>query len=249
MKLVMLCGPGDTSAAVINHLQAEFGAFPILMESKESRIKFIRRRVRRLGLLKVLGQLAFVSLMVPLLRCKSAQRYQYLVCSKGLNLSQEPFANAVRVESVNGAEVEAWLRESQPDIVVVNGTRIISKRILEASQALFINIHCGITPKYRGTHGGYWARVRQDSLNCGVTVHLVDAGVDTGKIFGQRLIDPKSSDNIITYPLLQVAAALPLLVEAVKGNVNLSAPEGESEVWFHPTLWGYLFFGVTKGIW
>jgi folate-dependent phosphoribosylglycinamide formyltransferase PurN len=249
MKLAVLCGRGDTSAAVINHLQIEFGNFPILMETRESRRKFLKRRAKKLGYLKVFGQVAFMLLAVPLLRRKSMRRYQHIVRCEGLNLSQEVFANAIQVESANGANVEAWLREYEPDIVIVNGTRIIAKRILDASNATFINIHCGITPSYRGTHGGYWARVHQDSKRCGVTVHLVDPGVDTGKIYGQKLIEPNNSDNIVTYPLLQVAAALPVLVDAIKGKMSTSVPEGKSEMWFHPTLWEYLFFGLKKGVW
>jgi methionyl-tRNA formyltransferase len=36
----------------------------------------------------------------------------------------------------------------------------------------FVNIHVGITPKYRGVHGTYWALVNNDVENSGVTVHL-----------------------------------------------------------------------------
>src|SRR5438093_9923670 len=46
--------------------------------------------------------------------------------------------------------------------VVVNGTRIISEAVLTASDAVFINMHAGITPKYRGVHGGYWALYNGD---------------------------------------------------------------------------------------
>ena len=100
-------------------------------------------------------------------------------------------------------------------VVVVNGTRIIARRVLEASDAVFINTHCGITPEYRGVHGGYWALYRSDPENCGVTVHLVDPGIDTGGILAQQRIEPGPHDNFVTYPYLQLAAGLPLLVEAV----------------------------------
>jgi folate-dependent phosphoribosylglycinamide formyltransferase PurN len=227
----------------------EFGDFPIILESKESPKQILKRRAKRLGVMQVIGQLAFVLLVVPILRRKSARRLRQIVRKDGLDLSREIFSNAFRVDSVNGADVEALLRKCQPDIVVVNGTRIISKRILAATPAKFINIHCGITPMYRGTHGGYWARVSQDDQNCGVTVHLVDAGVDTGRIFWQKIIKTDKSDNIITYPLLQVSAALPVLIEVIKGNMRDLPAIGDSNIWFHPTIWGYLYSGLKRGVW
>ena len=46
--------------------------------------------------------------------------------------------------------------------MVVNGTRILSRRMLESIDAVFLNMHVGITPKYRGVHGGYWALANGD---------------------------------------------------------------------------------------
>jgi folate-dependent phosphoribosylglycinamide formyltransferase PurN len=54
----------------------------------------------------------------------------------------------------------------------------------------FVNIHVGITPKYRGVHGTYWALVNNDVENSGVTVHFVDEGIDTGNIINQAIVVP-----------------------------------------------------------
>ncbi len=70
-------------------------------------------------------------------------------------------------------------------MVLVVGTRIISRKVLVAVAAPFINYHDGITPKYRGIHGGYWASAQSDLANFGVTVHLVDPGIDTGEVLYQ----------------------------------------------------------------
>lgn len=249
MKLVMLCGPGDTSAAVANSLREEFGHFPIIIEKKESYRKLLRRRANRLGLLRVFGQVAFVLLISPIMKHRSKRRYFSIIRNERINISDQIFEKAIRVESVNSKPVEDWLVKYQPDIVVVNGTRIISKSVLESIFSTFINIHCGITPKYRGSHGGYWARVHGDDQRCGVTVHIVDSGVDTGKIFGQLQIHPTHLDNITTYPLLQVSAALPVLKAAIRGEINPYDPEGESGIWYHPTFWGYLFHAFRRRIW
>ncbi|RZK35168.1 MAG: formyl transferase, partial [Hymenobacter sp.] len=148
------------------------------------------------------------------------------------------------VPSVNSPECIALLQELQPDVVVVNGTRIIGKKVLASVPCPFLNTHAGITPLYRGVHGGYWALANNDPSHCGVSVHLVDTGIDTGGILYQALIAPTAEDNFTTYPLLQLAAGLPLLARGVRDALagtlrRRPAPVGESRLWSHPTLSEY----------
>jgi phosphoribosylglycinamide formyltransferase 1 len=87
-----------------------------------------------------------------------------------------------RVPSVNSNVGRALLRKLAPYVLLVIGTRIIGNETLHALDAPFINYHAGITPKYRGVHGAYWACVEGDTEHCGVSVHLVDTGIDTGPV-------------------------------------------------------------------
>lgn len=243
----MFCSAGDTSSAVANALRQEFGPILIIQEEHEARGVFLRRRVKKLGLMAVAGQVAFMALANPVVRRLSRGRSQEI--AEGLDLT--PPTPDLEVTSINGDDVLAWLRRELPDVVVVNGTRIISKRVLSATGALFINTHCGITPAYRGSHGGYWALRNVDRARCGVTVHLVDPGIDTGDIIGQREIAPTPRDTIATYPLLQIAAAIPVLIEALREPTGIRAysANGDSAIWYHPTLWGYVWTGLARGVW
>jgi hypothetical protein len=245
LKVALFCSEGDTTSAVANRLREEIGPILIVRELHEPRGLFLRRRVKKLGLVTVAGQVAFMALANPILRRVSGGRRREI--AQGLDLTV-PLPD-LEVESINGDDVLEWLQRERPNVVVVNGTRIISKRILSATDAIFINTHCGITPAYRGSHGGYWAL--RDGGPCGVTVHLVDPGIDTGDIIGQRTIEPTRRDNMATYPLLQVAAALPVVMEAVRDPARIKAysASGRSAIWYHPTLWDYLWTGLTRGIW
>jgi folate-dependent phosphoribosylglycinamide formyltransferase PurN len=94
-----------------------------------------------------------------------------------------------------------------------------------------------------------------DPSNCGVSVHVVDAGVDTGPIIAQARITPSPSDNYFTYHWLQLAASLPLLIRAVEDALSdqlaTSKPSADisSRQYFHPTLWSYFWSGVSRGVW
>ncbi len=45
-------------------------------------------------------------------------------------------------------------------------------------------MHPGICPEYRNAHGCFWALARRDMGNVGMTLLRIDAGVDTGPVYG-----------------------------------------------------------------
>lgn len=243
-KIVMLAGPGESTDILFHALDAEFGVHRIIVETSVSQKQLLKRRAEKLGWRTVLGQIAFKLLVAGPLGRAAQPRLQALKQAHGLNDQPLPPDRTIRVTSVNDPACIAALQSLNPDVVVVNGTRIIAKRVLTSVPCPFINTHAGITPLYRGVHGGYWALANGDAAHCGVSVHLVDAGIDTGGIIAQALIQPGSEDNFATYPLHQLIAGLPLLKDAVRaalaGTIQLRpAPEGVSRLWSHPTLAEY----------
>jgi folate-dependent phosphoribosylglycinamide formyltransferase PurN len=253
-KKIVLLGREDSQTAIVyNSLRSEFQLAGVIVEEGESRFKFVKRRAKKLGLGKALGQIAFRLVVVPLLKVMSRSRVEEILQQFGLDASPIPAAKLTNVASVNSDETIRVLRELQPGVVVVSGTRIIAARVLNCVPALFINMHAGITPMYRGVHGGYWALVENNKEACGVTVHEVDRGVDTGRILGQARIAPNGVDNFATYGFLQLAAGLPLLKTAIRdaceGQLQaLAAPSGESRLWTHPTLGEYVYHRVKSGV-
>jgi len=119
--------------------------------------------------------------------------------------------------------------------------------------APFINYHAGVNPKYRGQNGAYWARSNADADHAGITVHLVDEGVDTGGILYQARAEFEPDDNISTYQHRQIAVALPLLIRAIEdalaGRLEPHQVDLPSRQWFHPTLWAYFKTGLKQGVW
>ena len=217
----------------------------VIIEKKNARSTLIKNRIKKLGILKVSGQLLFQFITQKMLFAGSARRRLEIISKNDLNHSPVPSSKIIHVESVNDAATINKIKQLNPSLIVVNGTRIISKKVLAACPAKFLNMHMGITPKYRGVHGAYWALVNKDAHLCGVTVHYIDAGIDTGSVLKQALIEPdKIKDNFTTYPYLQLAAGLPRMQETIseiKRNIpNETAPlSPESALWYHPTFFEY----------
>ncbi|HWM87147.1 MAG TPA: formyl transferase [Kofleriaceae bacterium] len=248
--MVLLAGESRFSRAIWNELRRRWPDARAIVESPIPRRQLVRRRLRVLGPVAVAGQLAFVGLVVPLLRRRGEARVREVLARHGLD--DGAFTGDVtRVSSVNTADARAALRSLAPRVVVVHGTRILDRETLACVDATIINMHGGITPFCRGVHGGYWALADGRPDLAGVTVHLVDEGIDTGPVLAQALIEPGDQDSFTTYPALLTAAGLPLLIAAVEralaGTLSPRPPlvAGPSLLRSHPTLWGYLWRRAT----
>jgi methionyl-tRNA formyltransferase len=64
--------------------------------------------------------------------------------------------------------------------------KIIKKPAIELAQHGFINFHPSLLPYNRGKNYNFWCLVEQAPY--GVTLHLIDEGIDTGPILFQREI-------------------------------------------------------------
>ena len=254
MKIIMLCGKGDSSLFMYNGIKDDFQIEAVIQEEKPSIKKLIKRRIKKLGIVKVLNQILFQVLIPKMLMFFSKERIEEIKNNSSLKNESVSKTILTEVTSVNSIECLNLIAEIRPDVIIVNGTRIISEKILISTNALFINTHVGITPEYRGVHGAYWALRNNDIENCGVTIHKVDAGIDTGDIISQENIKLTKKDNFVTYPFLQSSRAIDRIKKALKSikkeelETYKKVKKSESKLWYHPTFTGYLYNRIFKGI-
>ena len=253
MATILLIGKaGDSTRALYNHL-FEHHDVKVIIEKRESRTIFLRRRIRKLGFLTTLGQILFAIYIKIILTPISARLKSRIIEKYDLKFRAIPEKVISRVDSVNSLDARRLVMNSLADLIVVSGTRIISKETLRSSAAPFINIHAGITPSYRGVHGCYWAKVNGEEGLCGVTLHYLDEGVDTGGVIGHSLLVTEHTDNFVLYPLLQLGKGLELLDTFLSGGSFDIIREYRgvsliSNQYYHPTIWTYLYYWFKDGI-
>jgi folate-dependent phosphoribosylglycinamide formyltransferase PurN len=251
-EVVFLTCGNDLGRIAASRLAAAFPGVKIVVEQPVSRAELIRRRIKHLGLVHVAGQLAFI-VFSRVLALVSRRRIAAILRRHQLEPRWPDGCERINVPSVNSPECIACLTRLDPRVILLLGTRILNRATLAAIQAPLINYHAGITPKYRGIHGGYWAKAEGDLENFGVTVHLVDAGIDTGAVLYQARLAPSARDNYATFPYLQLAAVLPLMEQAARdalaGTLKPQTVDLPSRLWSHPTLWGYLARALRNGAW
>jgi methionyl-tRNA formyltransferase len=212
---------------------------------RSHQIDMIRYRFRKLGPWVFAGQMLFILWDRFTIQPRSQRRIDQLL--EGHDISPPDGRIPTHdVESVNDPEVIELVRGQDAKAIIVSGTRIIGRRMLAAGRQ-FINIHCGITPRYRGVHGAFWAVVEGRPDLAGTTVHLIDPGVDTGAIIGQAAIEVEATDTYRTLPAKQYLVGLRLMEDAVAAALSGSLStyrrdDLESRQWYSPTprdYWQY----------
>ena len=250
--VVILTAGGPLAEAVINTVAAHFHNVAVIQEFGESPGEIVRRWYRLLGARRAIGQLAFGPLQ-RLAAFRAQRRRRDILHQAGLSGIVDSKIPRRHVPSINSEECRQALTEFAPRVVLVVGTRMIRTATLCCIQAPFINYHAGLNPRYRGQYGGYWALARGDVDHAGVTVHLIDAGVDTGATLYAAPFVMTSTDSIATIHYRQVVVALPLIIQSIgdglKGTLSPVVSSGPSKQWYHPTAYEYVKYGFTKGLW
>lgn len=97
-------------------------------------------------------------------------------------------------------KILALLEEVEADVIVLAGfLGILGAGIIEKYRDRIVNVHPSLIPKYCGKgfygHHVHEAVLAAGDTETGVTVHLVDEGVDTGRILMQRKVPVLPGDT------------------------------------------------------
>jgi hypothetical protein len=119
-----------------------------------------------------------------------------------------------RVPTLNGPEARAALEDV--DVAVSLDNALISEATFALPRHGTINVHHGAVPAYRGGPPVFWELA--DGLDrVGFTVHLIDAGIDTGPVLAEGEVPIERRRTLAE----TLAATMPALHEA-----SLDALEG-----------------------
>ncbi len=117
--------------------------------------------------------------------------------------------------NVNSGEVKDRLIKIKPDLIVSAHLRkILDKEIFSQAAKGAINVHPSLLPKYRGLSPQHQAILHGDTES-GVTVHYIDADVDTGEIVVQEKFPLGADDYILHVQTKMLAIYKKIVVKAI----------------------------------
>ena len=109
-------------------------------------------------------------------------------------------------------EATGVLRQLAPDLLVLVGADVVPASILAIPRLGTINAHYALLPAFRGMNVTEWSVLYGAPV--GVTVHLVDAGIDTGPILLREEIALERGATFATLRARHREVAARLLVRA-----------------------------------
>lgn len=130
------------------------------------------------------------------------------------------------------AALTAAVAVYEPDLVVSAGfMKILGENFLARFPNRVLNTHPALLPAFPGAHAV------ADALEAGVkvtgsTVHLVDAGVDTGPIVAQRAVEVVDTDDVESLHERVKATERELLMEVVAKLVRVGCTVNGRKVSF-----------------
>jgi folate-dependent phosphoribosylglycinamide formyltransferase PurN len=121
---------------------------------------------------------------------------------------------------LHDADSLAFIRELDPDLGLVYGTRILKPELFTLPRRGSINIHKHRVPDYRGSGApGLW-ELRDGLTEQTVTVHRVVREVDAGSILGERTFPIEPLDTLESVQLKADVIGVDLIVDVLRGEAG-----------------------------
>ena len=107
---------------------------------------------------------------------------------RGKKIGLNNFPNVYEVDEVNSIMAIEKLKEINPELILVFGTRLIKQEMISYFKNKIFNLHGGDPEKYRGLDSHYWSIYHKDFESLVTTLHRVTPILDNGEIVLQRKI-------------------------------------------------------------
>jgi len=147
--------------------------------------------------------------------------------------------SVVQPEKMKDPAFLETLRSWNPDVIVVAAYgRILPQVILELPPKGCLNVHGSLLPKYRGAAPIQWA-VMNGEPETGVTIMVMDVGMDTGAILEQAVVPISVEDTAGDVGARMADVGGGLLVSTLrkwKEGTVAPQPQNESEATLAPIL-------------
>jgi methionyl-tRNA formyltransferase len=204
MQIVVLIGSEELQHRFVASSLAELDNVSIVIARHPSRS--LLKRIKRFGLtVAILRVLLKIALRVS---GESSRRQADLARVLGDPKFPEN-AMVYKTEGVNSAETQSLLRKISPDILCVSGTYIVSDATLSIAPVA-LNLHTGMSPRYRGADCDFWPLYNRELNWIGATVHTCTSDVDGGSIYRTEsaILEPEDEIGAVFGRCVIIGSAL-----------------------------------------
>jgi len=140
----------------------------------------------------------------------------------------------------NDPAVAEWIMKNRVDVVLIFLNDVLKGPVLKAARAGVVNKHAGVLPQCRGLFPFLWSRL--NGLPPAVTCHLVDEGVDTGRVlFEERRESGPHSSMLAFY-----TAVYRNFPETMRRAVRETLAKADAPAGAAPAAAGSRYYGLPS---
>ena len=135
--------------------------------------------------LEPIDQFVLSSLSQPEVTFVKPERRKKIIWDSYSLLAQKYILRGLKFHKIradSSADYERAILNSESDLLITCDAPILSAAFLEEWRGKAVNIHFGISKKYRGTHTVFWPLLNGDFDSIGLTFHIIDRNIDTGAV-------------------------------------------------------------------
>jgi hypothetical protein len=250
MRTILICHAGARldQSRFANWLASfsQLAGIVVVTEPRRRMWRRVKNEIRRSGLLRFADVLAFrIFYRLFLAQRDRAWEDAELERLARLYPASEHTPRVCITSSPNSPEAKAFLAELAPDIVIARCKTLLKPDVFSIPRAGTFVLHPGLCPEYRNAHGCFWALANNEPEKVAVSLVRIDAGVDTGPIYGYYSCDFDSARD--SHVVIQ-ANAVTSNLDAIRGKleeieagtaVPIETRGRASAVWGQPWLTKY----------
>ncbi len=256
MKTILVCHSGSklTRIAFMRWLASFTDLVGVVeIQEKGGRAKQrIRAEIKRTGLLRFIFDVIPYRIYSHIFDRAIDNIWEQDKINEICNMYPEVFPEVLTTNSPNSIETKDFISRLAPDMVIARCKTLIKKEIFELPEDGTFVLHPGMCPEYRNAYGCFWALANNEPGKVAMTLLKIDAGVDTGPVFGYYTYafdavkeTPAIIHNRVVYDNLE--ALRKKILEIHNGHAEtIDTSDRESHVWGQPWLSRYLRLKLGK---
>ena len=239
MKILFLCSNDKENHLLFDTFKSfDVKSMMVIEDNKKNKLNLIKKKFEKLNIFKkILYPLDLLAIFI-------FKIYLNKFLTKELNWKnyKTDYENKITVSNINNQSVYEEIVSFDPDIVIVRGTSIIKKPLINFQAQYFLNIHGGIVPNYRNVHSQFWSYYFRDYKNMGSSILHITEGVDNGNIALVSKIKniPKNLKQLYLEIFLESKELLNMLINDLVNEKKLESIPQNKNI--------QAFYGKTPGI-
>ena len=102
----------------------------------------------------------------------------------------------IEKSELNSQNTSNFVRTNNPNVVLIFGSHLIKEPLLSSLPKHTINLHGGLSPRYRGTATMFWPFYFLEPNHVGTTFHYIVSEPDAGNVIHQSVPSLEKGDKI-----------------------------------------------------